>query len=481
MKKDNIRSIELLDNIEEVGLFSKLEVFEEKEIPIEAMATDLALLTGAVIDKFGYTNYLTKTTGEEYVAVIVPLSVDRNNHDSVRYDETNEMAIRPALKIYKPPKTDIVEYGEYPMFVENNPNIISALNNLKDNNIKSGLTGKKYTLQPGVKTDEYEFNGMKYVPVTAVADGKKLSNGNITKKGQIYWVKVQPINWYVDQNSCTLISEYALLSGVPYFDEDNEIPKRETMSSIPYDSRQAYRYCISTIKTFMDNDMLQDITTISKAKTISVPTSEDGKDLKTDVRNLQQPFEYIDSNSIDQKMVRLLRRIIEILSTQQLNPIDKKIILEAINRKKQIDKLPDGPFKEKLNRVLYLDLSDIHFTSIGLESRKLKYESFKNKIDSLLEAIELRSKTLNLELLKTYINVINQKVKTLCVDKGRYADLSLQSWRAVELFIDKMVDALVLDDNKLFDALIAFDMNNSNNAIWKFMSDIPLDENDFRK
>ena len=475
MKKENIESIGLLDNIKEVGLFYKLKLFEK--IPPEALPTDLALLTGAQKDELGYTMYWTNTCGYYHIAVIASKAISRDRHYEVTRD-VNAVAIRPKLNVDTVPNDiDIIEFGEYPMFVENNPHIIDALNDLKDKNSTTNLTGKTYTLDGKNKTPEYEFNGIKYVPVKAVSDEILLGNGAVTQKDKTYWVKVEPVYWYVDHQTNTLVSQYALLGGIPYFKEEDVEPavdmNGDVLRASSLEEQRTKMYSESFMKSFLNSSMLPDISKISKVKSITKPPVKNGIDY-TSVVNVVEPLMVANNKfGIDHQIVRMLTDIKELLSSEEISDIDKQLIKETINRKKQIDKLKDGPFKEKLNKVLYLDLIDLKETlkDGGLEfpsNKQERYDKFNLKVNELLEAIKIRSKTVNLDLMKTYLNVIIKRVNDIIYINGGKR-FSIICWRYVEQFIDMMVDALVLDDNELFDALEAFDLNNPNNFIWDFM------------
>ena len=50
--------------------------------------------------------------------------------------------------------------------------------------------------------------------------GYKLSDGREIKKGQPYWVKVEPIVWMVDKKNDIVLSKKIILAGIP-FNDDN--------------------------------------------------------------------------------------------------------------------------------------------------------------------------------------------------------------------------------------------------------------------
>ena len=66
--------------------------------------------------------------------------------------------------------------------------------------------------------NEYEYNGNKYIRFVGDLNcyGEVLSDGRIIKEGQVYWVKVEPIVWLVDEKADIALSKYILFSGVQF-------------------------------------------------------------------------------------------------------------------------------------------------------------------------------------------------------------------------------------------------------------------------
>lgn len=73
---------------------------------------------------------------------------------------------------------------------------------------------------------EYEYNGEKYIRLVANENcvGKKLSDGRIIEMGEVYWVKVEPINWLIDRKTGIIISEKILFSGIQFRNSKNTQP-----------------------------------------------------------------------------------------------------------------------------------------------------------------------------------------------------------------------------------------------------------------
>lgn len=81
---------------------------------------------------------------------------------------------------------------------------------------------------------EYEYKGNKYVRLI----GYFIHSGCEMHWGDIYWVKVLPISWLVDEEEDLVIAEYSLLSGLPfnecrYYDGDfNNVYLKRFMNDI---------------------------------------------------------------------------------------------------------------------------------------------------------------------------------------------------------------------------------------------------------
>ncbi len=125
-----------------------------------------------------------------------------------------------------------VEYGEYPQTVAPEWLRLRLENLYTSGNLLQ--TGKKYTFdlspvdnektihQGDMSFDkticpEYELDGEKYIRITANPHLNKLrvSTYEYVNQGDIFWVKVQPIEWLKD-NSGIWVSEWGLLSGIRY-------------------------------------------------------------------------------------------------------------------------------------------------------------------------------------------------------------------------------------------------------------------------
>lgn len=92
---------------------------------------------------------------------------------------------------------------------------------------------------------EYEYNGNKYIRLVGDFNGfgKILSDGTPVKRGDIYWIRVEPITWLVDEKEDIALSKKIIFSGVRF---DNDITKNRDFDK-------------SEIKKFMDDYFSKDI------------------------------------------------------------------------------------------------------------------------------------------------------------------------------------------------------------------------------
>ena len=120
-----------------------------------------------------------------------------------------------------------VEYGWYPQTVLNFEDSLLLEEELKLGNLKT--TGKTYTTDStfyfnrwsgftSAEYIEYAYEGNKYVRFIANenSEGGALSDGRKIKKGEAYWVKVEPIVWLVDKDADIALSKKLLFSGMQY-------------------------------------------------------------------------------------------------------------------------------------------------------------------------------------------------------------------------------------------------------------------------
>ena len=126
-----------------------------------------------------------------------------------------------------------IEYGEYPQTAvdENTANELEKMYNMGSLRI----TGKKYTTDSASWNDyntsfterihtEYKYNINKYIRFVADSnnDDELLSNGRRIQVGKVYWIRVEPIVWLVDEKADIVLAKKILFAGVQFADvKDN--------------------------------------------------------------------------------------------------------------------------------------------------------------------------------------------------------------------------------------------------------------------
>lgn len=208
--------------------------------------TDYAVLKGAgvlpgIFSSSRVYPYWLKTETDDYTDHddlyygISPAQAVSEGWDRYAYSEDKTIGTRLMInyeditknghRIKKIKKDDeileIFEYGNYPQTLvsDEESEILDLLN-------KKGLlnvTGKTYSYNIGsvgkelkIESDtEYEYKNKKYVRVKKNNPDAVLPNGNKLTK-DYYWVKVEPIKWYVNHKNKIAIAQKTFLGGIPY-------------------------------------------------------------------------------------------------------------------------------------------------------------------------------------------------------------------------------------------------------------------------
>ena len=125
-----------------------------------------------------------------------------------------------------------VEYGEYPQMLADNVTA-EELEKLYQKKVLI-KTKKKYTHDITKWQDkyfgfsekrevEYQYKKEKYIRFVATTNSHQLvlSNGETSEEGKAYWIKVEPVVWYVDEERDVAFTKKIILSGIQY----NEMKK----------------------------------------------------------------------------------------------------------------------------------------------------------------------------------------------------------------------------------------------------------------
>lgn len=194
--------------------------------------TDYAILTGGYVYQFNHTKEGTELMNRTccwwlktfYLGDV--FCVEGNGLRTVQEVYKNCYALRPYVKFSSISK-DVkniskdqfgIEIGEYGVF----PNSVvdektsHKLEKIYSNN---GLqkTGKEY------KTDdytfeEYKFHGNKYIRIVLDRDlyVKELNAGTKIVKNNIYWLNVEPIEWFIDREKDIAVSRRGIVSNIKF-------------------------------------------------------------------------------------------------------------------------------------------------------------------------------------------------------------------------------------------------------------------------
>lgn len=151
---------------------------------------------------------------------------------------------------------DIFELGKYPQSIvdDEEKNILEQLyrNKIlkKTGRTYSYNTGSVDTIFSTAQDFEYEYNGQRYVRVKN-NKSKELAKYSEKFNDEYYWVKVEPVEWYVNHNDKIAVSIRTLIGGVPY----NIKPKEDLNNT----------YLETFIKNIFTKDINQDLE-FSKSK-----------------------------------------------------------------------------------------------------------------------------------------------------------------------------------------------------------------------
>ncbi len=203
--------------------------------------TDLVALTGGSVGNYNdrTTKYWTSTIYRFSSSVCEPIYIsDTWAYAFNEFPQNKIPAIRPLLLPFvgmeevlkKGYRDDLgvlnVNYGSYPQYaVSENEN-----DELEKRYQEGSLvpTGKTYTINKNIGSDTYleliqmeEYTKLdqrkdeKYIRFCAPRSFPvHLTLGRVIAKGQIYYLKVEPVTWLYDQEANLLLSKKALLSGI---------------------------------------------------------------------------------------------------------------------------------------------------------------------------------------------------------------------------------------------------------------------------
>ena len=230
---------------------NQLEIF--KKYGTKCAVTDFYILLGGYVANHEYTcegNLLTDRTGcyltktfDGKSAVVDYDTLGSGHFYSVNRRESGGRPVLPYSSIKSRGsklKIDfngikVMQYGEYPQTVITDPLSSELEHNYQRKDCANHLlTGKSYIVD-GIKNDvlgepfkvrrndEYCYNGIKCIRFLGDSNsvGEKLSNGVEIEEGKPYWVKVEPIEWMVDEKDDIAVAKRVLFAGIQFQNDKN--------------------------------------------------------------------------------------------------------------------------------------------------------------------------------------------------------------------------------------------------------------------
>ena len=418
MKKENVKKMRLLNGKTEVGLFNNVLPIFQYYLDLEAKPTDLCLLTGGVKDKKGYTPYFCNACNRDAQSVITSTEYTDDKHYYAKKNVVTP-AIRPVLDVIDVPDARAIYFGEYPQFVEKNVDICNELTKLR--NSDATTTGKTYCFDGEHEISEYEYKGNKYVPVISSTDAELLSDGTTTISGELYWVKVSPVIWYVDKDAKVLLSVYALLSGVRFW----------------IDNLEEVDYEKSNMSSFINNFLMRDITNC--------------KDLRIDHNEkLTRLLNLTERDITKINISRVFKEYKRILSFSFVSSNGKETINLYAKQNKAISSLPETPLKDILYKLLLNNANGLFELLKSTTKKEVVYNYMINEISLLNDAVRTKSATIDLSVLTTFLAAISSRIdKIYQHNQDYFTDILCEKWYMVHDYLHEIFNILTLTDQNL--------------------------------
>lgn len=218
--------------------FYQLEIFKKRDF--KAAITDYAILLGGFVsDQYhsGEGIDLKDRTGNYWIRTDKEGKFFVTYFGYINHEETSNenIGVRP-ITLYSKIKKDCqnsknakdgileLEYGQYPQnavpkdlqqFLERTYQFSNRVK-LSTNRYSSNCGSyDKWDLKINF---EYEYQGKKYIRMKAnfcPKEGVLLSNSETYQNGDIVWIEVSPVKWWVDRKTDIAVSENILFAGIP--------------------------------------------------------------------------------------------------------------------------------------------------------------------------------------------------------------------------------------------------------------------------
>ena len=251
MKKFDILESSYVFGNEKLNFFDKYGV--------RCSLTDFAILTGGYVYQFNHTKEGTELKDRTccwwlksfYLGDV--FCVDGNGYRTVSEIYANQYVIRPTTSFSSVAKEmkNIhvnkfgIEVGEYGVFPNSNvaANYSYKLEKLYQNG-SLNKTIKAYKTDT-MSFDEYKHHGNRFIRFELDRDLyiKELNDGTEIKKGNVYWIKVEPIEWFIDRKN------------------DKVVPYKGIVSDIKFDNTPHYygKFEDTNIYKYLNEEFLKEI------------------------------------------------------------------------------------------------------------------------------------------------------------------------------------------------------------------------------
>ena len=265
-----------------------------------AQVTDFAVLLGACTYRNGtYQDlgiYWTKTYNSPNRISTVSFGGTKADY----WGYTRDCSVRPAIQYSS--LDDIlvsnrandgvleVEYGYYPQRAVRY-SMQSTLENayIKDEISKTNNIFTAYPINSDrldlKKFDEYIYNGERYVRMIAPLWSNNtvtLSNGEYYDMGDVVWVKVEPVKWWIDEKKKVMLSEKLLFSGLKFNNKERY--------DCTFEETDIYKY----MNTLFAKELFQTVVIQNK-----LPLKSDSEKLKK-----KNPYNFDFSNVTEEDIIR---------------------------------------------------------------------------------------------------------------------------------------------------------------------------------
>ena len=266
----------------------------------EAQITDFAVLLGACTYRNGtYKDlgiYWTKTYNSPDGISTVSFGGTKADY----WGYTRDCSVRPVFEyssldcILENNRANDgvleVEYGYYPQRAVRY-SIQSTLENayIKDEISKTNNIFTAYPINSDrldlKKFDEYIYNGERYVRMIAPLWSNNtvtLSNGEYYDMGDVVWVKVEPVKWWIDEKKKVMLSEKLLFSGLKFNNKERY--------DCTFEETDIYKY----MNTLFAKELFQTVVIQNK-----LPLKSDSEKLKK-----KNPYNFDFSNVTEEDIIR---------------------------------------------------------------------------------------------------------------------------------------------------------------------------------